>query len=63
MRIAPARMSAQVRPMATGARSMVAEWLKLIKEYPALVKRPVVVKDSAVSVGFTEKKFKELFGG
>ncbi|HEU4670642.1 MAG TPA: Spx/MgsR family RNA polymerase-binding regulatory protein [Dyella sp.] len=45
------------------AASTDAEWLKLIKEYPALVKRPVVVKDGAVSVGFTEKKFKELFGG
>ena len=40
-----------------------AEWLALIKEYPALVKRPVVVKDGAVSAGFSEKKFKELFGG
>jgi len=40
-----------------------AEWLALIKGYPALVRRPVTVKDGAVSVGFTEKKFKELFGG
>ena len=40
-----------------------AEWLALIKEYPALAKRPVVVRDGAVSVGFSEKKFGELFGG
>lgn len=39
------------------------EWLALIKEYPALVKRPVVVNDGAVSAGFSEKKFRELFGG
>ena len=45
------------------AASTDAQWLALIKEFPALVKRPVVVKDGAVSVGFTEKKFKELFGG
>ncbi len=45
------------------AVSTDAEWLKLVKEFPALVKRPVVVKDGAVSAGFSEKKFKELFGG
>ena len=39
-----------------------AEWLALIKAYPALVKRPVVVRDGAVSVGFSEKKFAALFG-
>ena len=39
------------------------EWTLLIKEYPALVKRPVVVKDDgAVSVGFTDNGFKALFG-
>ena len=40
-----------------------ADWLKLIKDYPALIKRPVVVKGDSVSAGFSEKKFKELFGG
>lgn len=45
------------------AASSDAEWLALIKAYPALVKRPVVVKDGAVSAGFSEKKFRELFGG
>ena len=39
------------------------EWTLLIKEYPALVKRPVVVQpDSAVSVGFSDNGFKALFG-
>lgn len=38
------------------------EWLLLIKEYPALVRRPVVVTDDgAVSLGFTDKKFREMF--
>ncbi|MEO7252254.1 MAG: arsenate reductase [Arenimonas sp.] len=39
------------------------EWTMLIKEYPALVKRPVVVReDGAVSVGFTDNGFKQNFG-
>ena len=38
------------------------EWLLLIKEYPALVRRPVVVTaDGAVSLGFTDKLFARLF--
>ena len=38
------------------------EWLLLIKEYPALVKRPVLVQDDgAISFGFTDKKFAQLF--
>jgi Spx/MgsR family transcriptional regulator len=38
------------------------EWLLLIKEYPALVRRPVLVRDDAtVSVGFTDNKFREMF--
>ncbi|MGE5167427.1 MAG: Spx/MgsR family RNA polymerase-binding regulatory protein [Deltaproteobacteria bacterium] len=38
------------------------EWLLLIKEYPALVRRPVVVKgDGGVSLGFTDKLFARLF--
>ena len=40
------------------------EWTLLIKEYPALVKRPVLVTDDgAVSVGFTDNGFKQKFGG
>jgi Spx/MgsR family transcriptional regulator len=40
------------------------EWTLLIKEYPALVKRPVVAAaDGAISVGFTDNGFKKQFGG
>jgi Spx/MgsR family transcriptional regulator len=39
------------------------EWTLLIKEYPALVKRPVVVTDGGVvSVGFSDNGFKKRFG-
>ena len=39
------------------------EWTLLIKEYPALVKRPVVVTDDGVvGVGFTDNAFKLRFG-
>ena len=39
------------------------EWTLLIKEYPALVKRPLVVTaDGTVSVGFTDDGFKKKFG-
>lgn len=35
-----------------------AEWTLLIKEYPALVRRPVLLTaDGTVSVGFTDKQF------
>jgi Spx/MgsR family transcriptional regulator len=38
------------------------EWLLLIKEYPALVRRPVVVlEDGSVQIGFTDKLFARLF--
>jgi Spx/MgsR family transcriptional regulator len=45
------------------AASTDAQWLALVHAYPALVKRPVLVVNGAVSVGFSEKKFKERFGG
>ncbi|MBD8527152.1 Spx/MgsR family RNA polymerase-binding regulatory protein [Pseudomarimonas arenosa] len=39
-----------------------AEWTLLIKEYPALVKRPVAVDASgAVAVGFSDKAYKLRF--
>ena len=39
------------------------EWTLLIKEYPALVKRPVLVTaDGSVSVGFSDKAWKARFG-
>ncbi|HEY4293965.1 Spx/MgsR family RNA polymerase-binding regulatory protein [Luteibacter sp.] len=38
------------------------EWTLLLKEYPALIKRPVVVDGDDVSVGFTDNAFKKRFG-
>ncbi|HSN00764.1 MAG TPA: Spx/MgsR family RNA polymerase-binding regulatory protein [Rudaea sp.] len=39
-----------------------AEWLLLIKEYPALVQRPVtVLDDGSVHFGFTDKLYAKLF--
>ena len=50
-------------PDARKAPHADAEWTLLIKEYPALVKRPVVVTDDgAVGVGFTDNAFKQRFG-
>ena len=38
------------------------EWTLLIKEYPQLVRRPVVVlPDGTISMGFTDKLFAKLF--
>ena len=40
-----------------------AEWRLLLREYPQLVRRPVVVTDDGVvSQGFTDKGFKQRFG-
>ena len=39
------------------------EWTLLLKEYPALIRRPVVVRDHGeVIVGFSDNGFKKLFG-
>ncbi|WP_374605013.1 Spx/MgsR family RNA polymerase-binding regulatory protein [Arenimonas sp.] len=39
------------------------EWTLLLREHPALVKRPVVVTDDGqVSVGFSDSGFKQRFG-
>ncbi|MCW8809160.1 MAG: Spx/MgsR family RNA polymerase-binding regulatory protein [Rhodanobacter sp.] len=39
------------------------EWTLLLREHPALVRRPVVVQnDGSVSVGFSDNGFKKLFG-
>jgi Spx/MgsR family transcriptional regulator len=39
-----------------------AEWLLLIKEFPALVRRPVaVLEDGSMHLGFTEKSYGRLF--
>lgn len=39
------------------------EWQLLLKEHPALIKRPVLVTaDGVVSVGFTDNAYKARFG-
>jgi Spx/MgsR family transcriptional regulator len=39
------------------------EWTLLLKEHPALVKRPVLVTDDGVvSVGFADNAYKKRFG-
>jgi len=49
-------------PTARKAPGSEPEWLLLIKEYPALVRRPVVVlDDGSVHLGFTDKLFTQLF--
>ena len=46
------------------APASAPEWLLLLKEYPQLVKRPVVVTaDGVVSVGFSDNAFKKRFAG
>ncbi len=40
-----------------------AEWKLLLKEYPQLIRRPVVVtEDGAVGQGFSDNGFKQRFG-
>lgn len=38
------------------------EWTLLIREHPALVKRPVLVDAGVVAVGFTPKAYAQRFG-
>ena len=39
------------------------EWTLLLKEYPTLIRRPVVVRaEGGVSVGFSDSAFKQTFG-
>ncbi len=40
-----------------------AEWKLLLREYPQLIRRPLVVMDDgSVSQGFSDNGFKKLFG-
>ena len=40
-----------------------AKWKLLLKEYPQLIRRPVVVlDDGGISQGFSDNGFKKLFG-
>ncbi|WP_353152553.1 Spx/MgsR family RNA polymerase-binding regulatory protein [Pollutimonas bauzanensis] len=42
--------------------STAQQWQDLIAEFPTLIKRPVTVaQHGSVSVGFSEKKYSELF--
>lgn len=51
-------------PEARKSPASDTEWLALIAEFPALVRRPLTLwPDGAVTVGFTEKKFLERLGG
>jgi len=39
------------------------EWTLLLKEYPQLIRRPVVVlEDGRIAQGFSDNGFKKLFG-
>ena len=50
-------------PEARKAPHSDPEWTLLLKEYPALIKRPVVITaEGAVTVGFTDNAFKMRFG-
>ena len=49
-------------PDARKAPGSAAEWTLLIKEYPALIRRPLVVKDDgSLHQGFSDALFKRLF--
>ena len=50
-------------PDARKAPATDPEWTLLLKEHPALIKRPVLVgDDGTVSVGFTDNAYKLRFG-
>ncbi len=39
-----------------------AEWKLLLREYPQLIRRPVVVTADGFSQGFSDNGFKKIFG-
>ena len=50
-------------PEARKSPGSAPEWQLLLKEHPALIKRPVLVTaDGVVSVGFTDSAYKARFG-
>lgn len=50
-------------PASRKAPASDAEWKLLVREYPQLVRRPVVVTDDGVvTQGFTDNGFKKRFG-
>ncbi|WP_305805810.1 arsenate reductase [Stenotrophomonas sp. YIM B06876] len=45
------------------AAASAAEWKLLLREYPQLIKRPLVITDDGVlSQGFSDNGFKQRFG-
>ena len=50
-------------PPARRAAASDAEWKLLLREYPQLIRRPVVVTDDgSVTQGFSDNGFKKRFG-
>ena len=50
-------------PQARKAPGSDAEWKLLLKEYPQLIRRPVVVTgDGTITQGFSDNAFKARFG-
>jgi Spx/MgsR family transcriptional regulator len=50
-------------PQARKTPGSDAEWTLLLKEYPALIRRPLVVmEDGSLHQGFSDNLFKRLFG-
>lgn len=47
-------------PEARKSPANEAEWLQLVRDYPGLIRRPLVVAGERLSVGFSEKRFAEL---
>jgi Spx/MgsR family transcriptional regulator len=57
-----ASMTWRQLPDDSKAPATPGEWLELVQAHPALVKRPVTVTaDGQVSVGYSEKKDREIF--
>ena len=55
-------MTWRALPEARKAAATDADWLALIAEFPALVRRPVTVTpDGVVTVGFSDKRYGERF--
>jgi Spx/MgsR family transcriptional regulator len=49
-------------PEARKAPGSAAEWTRLLKEYPALIRRPLLVKDDgSLHQGFSDTLYKRLF--
>jgi Spx/MgsR family transcriptional regulator len=59
-----ASMTWRQLPEARKSPASEADWLALIAEFPALVRRPLAVwPDGSVTVGFNEKKYSERLAG